>query len=283
MFLWQKRATERWLSANEEALQIRVGHRLTVVQRPGQRSATLEVVCPKKEAAQLAHDFGGKIEKIPRNWLALCEEARERPALRIGRRLIVISEARSPNSAAREMARLVIPEGMAFGTGDHATTAMSLRLLERMTRPMAEGWSFVDLGTGSGILALAARCFGAHEVVGIDNDPIAVATARANARINRIDRIDFKVADVRTWRARGKVNVVAANLYSELLIETLPRLRQYLAEGARLILSGVMRTQELEVTRALRASAIRIDEIRRRGKWIALACNNRPAAGSHLR
>src|SRR5207244_8027136 len=81
---------------------------------------------------------------------------------------------------------LVIPASAAFGTGEHATTAMSLRLLERVTRKWKDGWSLGDLGTGSGILALAAKRFGAGRVVGIDIDPTAISMAESNARLNKV-------------------------------------------------------------------------------------------------
>jgi len=147
---------------------------------------------------------------------------------------------------------------------------MTLRLLEQVTRGMERGWSLADLGTGSGILALAARHFGAATVIAIDNDPTAISTARANARLNGIRRVDFQLADVRRWRPKGKVDVVTANLFSELLIETTPRLSRFLAGGGQLIVSGILRSQESEVSRALRRTGFQIIERRRRGKWVAL-------------
>src|SRR5213079_2251151 len=104
--------------------------------------------------------------------------------------------------------KLIIPAGVAFGTGEHATTAMSLRLLEKLTRRWKPGWSIVDLGTGSGILALAGKRFGANRVIGIDNDPTAIATAKENARLNKIDNVDFRVTDVRRWKPPPKIDIV---------------------------------------------------------------------------
>ena len=91
---------------------------------------------------------------------------------------------------------IVIPASAAFGTGEHATTAMSLRFLEHLTRGWEDGWSLADLGTGSGILALAAKRFGAGHVIGIDIDPRAIAIAEANARLNKIENVDFRLADL---------------------------------------------------------------------------------------
>lgn len=274
MYLWRRLAAPKWLFENENTLRLRAGRSLVVVERPGRKAAALELVCrSEQEARQFARDFGGTVERLPGDWLTRYARAQRRPPLRIGRRLVIANvegtmpPRRTPHGGAFH---LVIPAGAAFGTGEHATTAMSLRLLERITRPLKGEWSFADLGTGSGILAIAARCFGASHVVGVDNDPQAIATARANARFNHISRAQFQIADVRRWRPKRKIHVVGANLYSELLIETLPRLCLYLAANGWIILSGIMRTQERDVVRALRTNGIRVQEIRRRGKWIAI-------------
>ena len=93
---------------------------------------------------------------------------------------------------------IIIPASLAFGTGEHATTAMSLRFLEQLTRFWNPGWSLADLGTGSGILALAAKCLGAARVIGIDNDPAAISVAKSNARLNKIRGASFQLGDVHT-------------------------------------------------------------------------------------
>jgi len=127
----------------------------------------------------------------------------------------------------------------------------------------------LDLGTGSGILALAAVRFGARRVIAIDHDPVAIATARANARRNKIDNIVFRVANLRRCKFPRKIDIVTANLFSELLIEILPRLKR----AQWLILSGILREQEARLVRALKRNEIAIVETRRRGKWIAIACH----------
>ena len=277
VFFWRKRATARWLDENEAALRESAGSKLAVIEHPLRPTILLEVVCrSRKEAQGLVRHFGGATEKLPADWLAFYARAHGIPPLRIGKRLIITPEETSrPRGASRTTPRLLIPAGAAFGTGDHATTAMSLRLLERITRRRETAWAFADLGTGSGILALAARIFGAARIVGVDNDPRAIVTARANARRNGIARAKFQIADVCRWRPAGKVDVIGANLYSELLIETLPLLRRYLAPEGWLIASGIMRSQERGVRRALRASGMEATEVRRRGKWIAVLARPR--------
>jgi len=124
----------------------------------------------------------------------------------------------------------------------------------------------VDLGTGSGILALAAKILGATRVIGIDNDPIAISTAKQNARLNKIRGVSFRVGDVRNCKFTRQLDLVTANLFSELLVETLPKIRT----ARWLILSGILRSQERSVGRALTRNRIEIVEVRRRGKWVAI-------------
>ena len=103
---------------------------------------------------------------------------------------------------------------------------------------------------------------GAKRVIAVDHDPTAIRVAKENARRNKIDNVQFKVADVRRLTLPRKIDIVVANLFSELLIEILPKVQHARA----LILSGVLREQERE----LRRCKIDIVEVRRRGKWIAI-------------
>ena len=195
------------------------------------------------------------------------------------RRCSVRRPQRSPHHRARpdalktahpaahtiKLALLAIPASLAFGTGEHATTAMSLRFLEQLTRRWNPGWSLVDLGTGSGILALAAKRLGAGPVIGIDNDPAAISMVKSNARLNKIRGATFQFGDVHRWNPAQKIDVITANLYSDLLIEILPKLRG----GEWLILSGILRSQKHEFVRALQRNHLDVVNMKRRGKWMA--------------
>ena len=152
---------------------------------------------------------------------------------------------------------------------------MSLRLLEQISRVWEAGWSLLDYGTGSGILALAAKRFGAGTVVGIDVDPKAVSIARQNARLNKIRGIDFRRFDVRKGTVEGDFHVVTANIFAELLIDTTPRIARQLKHAGFAILSGILRGQERHVVRALRASDFVVRIARRRGKWVVLLAQKR--------
>jgi ribosomal protein L11 methyltransferase len=310
MYLWRRPASQRWWSDNEEKLRTAVGDRLAIIEQAGRKRLQLEVTSRSRSDAQkLAKEFGGRVEKLSKDWLKRFSCAQKIKPLRIGERLLItnvggtsVSRVRAGLAGSRRQGRshIVIPAGAAFGTGEHATTAMSLRMLEQVMRfwgahapsraifgapaenPRKRARSrgrdrqharrvrspklVVDLGTGSGILALAARLLGAQRVIGIDNDPTAIATAKENARLNKIRTVKFRLGDVRRWKPSRGIDIVIANLFSELLIEILPKLR-----AARwMILSGILRNQERDVTRALRRHKIDIVQVRRRGKWVAI-------------
>jgi ribosomal protein L11 methyltransferase len=266
MYLWQRLAAPRWCDANEIRVRNETGTDLATIERPGHKQLVLEVSCKsQRRAKQLQQHFGGRVIKLRRDWLKQCVRAGKTEPLRIGNRLVVTNTETTP-SGHRNSDQLVIPAGAAFGTGQHPTTAMSLRMVEELTRHWGPGWVMADLGTGSGIFALAAKRFGARAVIGIDTDPIAISTAKSNARLNRINGIKFVVADVLKWRPRGGIKLVTANLFSELLIAVLPKLRRI----PWLILSGVVRDQERNIVRALKQNRFAIVRIRRRGKWIAM-------------
>jgi ribosomal protein L11 methyltransferase len=273
-FIWRKRVTPQWFAEHELQLDELTRGTHSIVELPGAQRLQVEMFCETLAIARrLEAAFGGASEELPRDWHASFLASHQIKPLRIGRRLVVTTEGK--NDDEDKSPRLVIPAGAAFGTGDHATTAMSLRVLERVSRGLPTGWSMLDAGTGSGILALAGKRFGAGLVLAIDNDPTAIRTARENARMNDIAKVKFVVGDVKA-RLAGTFDIITANLYSELLETVLPQFRVALPDDGRLILSGVMRQQEPKLTKALKATQFRILEARRRGKWVAILAAPRP-------
>jgi ribosomal protein L11 methyltransferase len=287
MWLWKKVVEPLWIEAKEETLRQYAGNDLAVVDLAGHKRLRLEVACKSRnQVRDLIINFGGRFEKLPRNWLERVSREQRAKPLRIGNRLVIdrLSSSRSGgfqtagaiwkspflDRKGKRPVHLIIPAGAAFGTGEHVTTAMSLRILEEITRKIRPGWSAADIGTGSGALALAARSFAAGRVVAVDIDPVAISTARANAHLNKIDGIDFRQVDAREWRPRGKFDVVVANLFSELLVQILPVVKTRLRAGGWLILSGVLRREEHDFIRALKANNLYTPVTRRRGKWIAV-------------
>jgi ribosomal protein L11 methyltransferase len=276
MYIWRKRAGARWWRSRSESLALRFGGSLAIIERPGMEGVTLEISrATEREAGALVAEFGGSIERLRQNWLQYFSRKSRAKPLRIGSRLVILGSPpkEATPSRANSSRRLVIPAEAAFGTGEHATTAMCLRLLERITRlPFQPGWKMLDAGTGSGILAIAGSCFGAGRVLAIDNDPLACTTARRNARSNGVRNIEFSIGDILNYKLTGKFDIITANLFSEILIDALPTWSRHLAPGAHLIFSGILRPQEAAVVRALRQHSFTVSEIRRRGKWIALRC-----------
>jgi ribosomal protein L11 methyltransferase len=270
IYIWRKSARRDWFAQHDATIAAMAGGNLAVIEEPGRKQLQLEACTSRAIGRRLLQNFRGQMEKLPRDWQKRFFSSQSSKPIRIGPRLAVINSDAAAKVPQASSSVLHIPAGVAFGTGEHATTAMSLRILERLTRTRAAGWSLFDAGTGSGIFALAATRFGAGKIVAIDNDPIAIFTAKQNARANQITGVRFGVGDAKK-ALRGRFDFITANLYSDLLVKMLPRFRQSLDRNGRLILSGVLRAQEPEFIRALRANRFHIAERRRRGKWVALA------------
>lgn len=264
MYIWRKRATADWTQRQSDELQSRFGRALAITEQPGKARALVEVSCGRRsQAIRLQRELGGTIEKLRANWLEeFTKRIRAKP-IQIGSRLIVSRTKDGPRT-------IVIPAEAAFGTGEHATTAMCLRMLERITRHRRTSWSLLDAGTGSGILAIAGARLGAKRIVAIDNDPMACTVAKRNAGANAVHNIEFRTGDVLNPRFRGRFDIITANLYSEILIAALEGWPRLLATEGCLILSGIMRSQERSVIAALRRHEFAVRESRRRGKWVAL-------------
>lgn len=142
-----------------------------------------------------------------------------------------------------------IDPGMAFGTGTHPSTQMCLKALEELIQSSAHPPSILDVGTGSGILAIAARKLGARQVLAIDIDPLAIACARKNAMANNIDgEIDFRVGPLEGLRRI--FDIVVANLLPQELLSVAPSLPKRMSPRGVLIVSGLLREQKKEMALA---------------------------------
>ncbi len=164
---------------------------------------------------------------------------------------------------------LEIDPGMAFGTGTHPTTAMCIRLIEHYLQP---GDDFLDVGTGSGILMIAAAKLGAKSGLGIDRDETAVAIAADNLTLNHIHPPHFSVM---TGDLIGNVSrryhLVAANILSEVILTLLESIPFALSEGGILICSGIAEERGATVATKMEKHGFRILEQQRREGWTAIA------------
>lgn len=162
-----------------------------------------------------------------------------------------------------------IDPGMAFGTGTHPTTALCVQLLENQCRP---GQTVLDVGTGSGILLIAAAKSGAHRLVGVDNDPMALTVARKNLLQNGLstDRFILTCGHLIAPVA-GPCDLVVANILADVIIELLDTLHTVIAPGGRFICSGILRDQTGFVTRKMTDCDITVDEILELEEWVSIS------------
>jgi ribosomal protein L11 methyltransferase len=163
---------------------------------------------------------------------------------------------------------LVIDPGMAFGTGHHETTRSCLVLMEKYLSVHGKT-SFLDLGTGTGILAIAAAKLGYRRVVGIDTDPLAVDAARKNIEANQTPDVDIRGGSLS--EIEETFDVIAANLISGVLVQVAHDLAAHLNKGGIAILAGILSGQEKEVIEAMSAAGLATLERYRDGKWVSLA------------
>jgi ribosomal protein L11 methyltransferase len=163
---------------------------------------------------------------------------------------------------------LVLDPGLSFGTGQHPTTGFCLSEIDRaaIAKP---GFSLLDVGTGSGILALAAAKLGAVRVDAFDFDPVAIRVAQENARRNRLaDRVTLRRGDVAALPLRGiRYDVICANLTADLLEAHLGRMAARLVPGGVLVLAGILRRQFADVEAACASHALSRVRSEGGGEW----------------
>jgi ribosomal protein L11 methyltransferase len=168
----------------------------------------------------------------------------------------------------RGQAVVVLDPGLSFGTGQHPTTAFCLEQLVAHRRPGREQ-PFLDIGTGSGILAIAAARLGYAPVDAFDCDPEAVRIARANARQNRVQkRIRISQQDLQSFSRRGpKYAIICANLLSTLLLSERDRLLARLAPDGILILAGILRSEFHQIQSAYENRGLQLVARRTKHEW----------------
>jgi ribosomal protein L11 methyltransferase len=198
------------------------------------------------------------------------------PVLRVGRRLVIRPTWRRHKAVADELV-LALDPGMAFGTGLHPTTRLCLAMLEAVADrgDALEGARVLDVGCGSGILAIAAIRLGAARAVGVDIDPIAIEATTANAKRNSIARrIRARVGSLPS--GDPPFDVVVANLIAGVLVPLAAPLLDELRPGGVLVASGIFVDREAEVRAAFETAGLLVDGRLDEGDWVALEAH-RPA------
>ena len=187
-------------------------------------------------------------------------------AMDIGRRLAIV-----PGWEEYDTDRTVITmdPGMAFGTGTHETTSLCLETLDELVQ---SGERMLDIGTGSGILAIAALKLGAKEAEGVDIDPMCVRTAGENARRNGVaERLTVLVGDL-SDKASGVYNIITANIVAAAILSLAPAVPALMAPGAKFIASGIIDERRDEVLDGLKAAGLRPVQVKEKRGWVCIIC-----------
>ena len=231
---------------------------------PGAQPAeTLAVVQARMEAAGIAYTVeteGIEQEDWQNGWRKYYHP------LEIGRRLAVVPSWQEYDT---DRVKLLLDPGLAFGTGGHETTSLCLEALDELVQG---GERMLDIGTGSGILAIAALKLGAASAEGVDIDPVAVRTAVENAALNQVeDRFSGLVGDL-SDQASGTYQIITANIVANAIISLSPAVPGLLAEGGHFIASGIIDTRADEVEEALRAAGLTVAARKEKRGWVCFVC-----------
>ena len=183
--------------------------------------------------------------------------------LHYGSRIQVVPEWLEPDYPEDIVIR--IDPGMAFGTGEHETTSLCMAWLEELITPEM---TVFDVGTGSGILAIAARALGAGRVDAMDYDDVAVWAAVQNAARNNSQLMIYKSDLLRG--CVGEADLIIANIVADVILKLVPDLRSHLKPNGRFLCSGVLLTRAADVREALSAAGFAVVEQREDGEWCAI-------------
>lgn len=209
---------------------------------------------------------GASSQRLPEADVGVDSRLFDFDPLTIGRRLFVCAPWADEWPSDRIV--VVIRPGMAFGTGQHATTRMCLELAEdiALARPLS---SAVDVGCGSGILAIALAMLGVPRVLAVDIDPLALEATRLNANENGVGAAVSTASELS--QLHGSTDLMIANLFTSLLAELAPAMVAQLAPGGVLVCSGIVERDAVRVEQIFADSGLHLRERRQETPWVALA------------
>ena len=222
---------------------------------------TLALISARMEAAGIAYTVepeGVEQEDWQNAWKKYYH------AMDIGERLAIVPGWEDYRT---DRIRIVMDPGMAFGTGTHHTTSMCMEYLEEIITPQAEVF---DVGTGSGILSIAAAKLGAKNIVAVDIDANAVRIAKENIAGNGLSEvIAVKEGDL-LHGTEGKADVIIANIIADIIIMLLPDVAQKLKADGKFLASGIIEEREDDIKQAAAASGLKVVSTRHKGGWVAM-------------
>lgn len=188
------------------------------------------------------------------------------------RHLAIVPEWEDYHPAFTDQKLIRLDPGLAFGTGGHTTTQLVLLAMERaIVKPM----SVLDVGTGSGILAIAASKLGANHVLGTDISDEAVTAAKENIALNDVDNIDVRKANL-LKDIDDKYDLIVANILADILLELIPDLDSHLNKEGKVIFSGIDYLQLPKIEKSLAENGFEIKMKMQEGRWIGLLIARKP-------
>ena len=281
MFVWSKVSPVSKQSILEERFMGLSQTNAVITEIPEKKSFRIEVYCnDKNDAQRLLNEFGGRLSKLKiKDWAKLNAYS-ERPPIKIRDRLIITdndkkSEIEKISKYFEGRDVISIPAALAFGTGDHETTSTCLRLLVDLAKEHKKNnkeWSLCDIGTGTGILAIAAKILGSTMVECFDFDSTAIDIAKRNMLRNNTTDILIYEADLFEWEPKKKNcwDIITANIFANVLNSNLSKIFSALAPGGSLILSGILKEHENSVIATAQQTSLTNPIIHRKGKWVSM-------------
>jgi ribosomal protein L11 methyltransferase len=275
-------------SAIEETIQARLfltpssGSESTEVNGTTTVSAYFESIEDRDEGVRAFDGLGGielkRVERRRVDWLDRYQQSLE--PIVIGQRFIVVPDAALIPRTDR--LAIIVPQEQAFGTGSHETTSLCMEMLESLPwsagsvnrsagfQPAGspDGKRGLDIGSGSGILAIAMNRLGASKVIAFDNDLDAYGALRDNRMRNGVPdaAMPIFIGGMEALRG-GRFDIVTMNIVPEVIVPLLGDVVMHLTDGAALILSGILVTRRDDVIQAAARHRLRLDEDRERGEW----------------
>ena len=221
----------------------------------------------------IAERFSAEGLEVKIELISLCEEdwadswKQYYKPIKIGERLVVVPMWEKYDKGPNEVIVKMDP-GMAFGTGTHETTRLCATLLEKYITKESK---MLDVGCGSGILAICASKLGAKECYAYDIDPVAVKVARENVKDNDVTNVECDVSDLLKGVKAGKYDVITANIVADIIIRLLPDISAFMHEDTTLVISGIIDERCADVYESINKNGFKIvDEIHENG-WCAIS------------
>ncbi len=226
---------------------------------------SIQAVLEKLQSENVISNFSiQQFEFEDKNWNEEWEKSLN--VIDVSERLVIKPSFREYNAKPEQLIITIDPK-MSFGTGEHQTTKLVLRMLEEEVKP---GIRVLDIGTGTGILAIGAVKLGASGALGIDNDEWCFINAKENIELNNVsDKIDVKLAEINSIQPE-KFDLVCANINKNILIDIAAEVYMFIADSGKLILSGLLIQDEKDITEHYSSLGLKSIKTKVLDEWISI-------------